>query len=220
MTWTTSAAVIVAAATFVTAMESPEVVARAQADLAGAWVLNADLSREGTGAAPPDTGGRRVPGGRGRGGPGGGGQGPGGGFGGGGFGGGRPGRDGGPAERPSAEEVEARRALMQEIMTLPRRLTIAQDGDKVSFIETDGVLRTYVANGKNEKHALTNGTIETKSSWDGARLTMEIRLGERVTLVRTFALRADPRRLEVTTSFDRAPKDASQVTVYDEADRE
>lgn len=222
MTWMMGAASVFAAAAFV-GLTVPESIraAAAPANVSGAWEVNRDLSREGTGARPPDGGRLRGPGGRGPGGPGGGGRGPGGGgfggFGGGGFGGGRPGGRGGSGERPSAEDMEARRALIEEVMMLPPRLTIAQDGDTVSFVEPDGVVRRYVADGKSERHALTNGTIETKSSWDGARLKMDIRVGERATLVRTFAVRDDPRRLEVTTSFDRAQRDAAQVTVYDEA---
>lgn len=187
-------------------------------NLSGAWEMNRDLSSAPGGLPGPDGMGR--PGGRGRGGPGGGpgGGGRGGGFGGG-MGGGRRG-GGGPPDggRPSKDDMEARQALMQEIMTLPPRVTITQDGDKVVFIEPDGVVRTYVASGQAEKHQLTNGTIETKTSWDGPSLKMEIKVGPRGVLVRTFSVRDDPRRLEVATAFDRAPKDAGQLTVYDEAE--
>lgn len=221
MTWVTGTMSVIVAAALAGHAESSSVRVAAPPNLAGDWVLSLD----GTGAIPPDDGGmsgsRRGRGGSG--GPGGGGRGPGGGgfggIGGGGFGGGRPGGRGGPESRPSAEEMEARRALLQEVMTLPARFTITQDGGRVSFTETDGVVRTYVVNGKSEKHALTNGTIDTRSSWDGARLRMEIRVGERATLIRTFAVRDDPRRLEVITAFDRAPKDARQVSVYDDAQR-
>lgn len=122
-----------------------------------------------------------------------------------------------PGDRPSKEDMEARRALMDEVLQPAPRLTIAQDGDRVSFIEPDGVVRTYVANGKWEKHALTHGTIETKSAWDGPRLRMEITV-ERITLVRTFEVAGDdPRRLEVTTIPSRGPRDARRIVVYDEA---
>ena len=40
-----------------------------------------------------------------------------------------------------------------------------------------------------------------------------------MTVQRTFTLRADPRRLEVATGFERAPKDARRLHVYDEAPR-
>jgi hypothetical protein len=112
--------------------------------------------------------------------------------------------------------MEQQRALLQEVMELPARLTITQDGDRVIFVEPDGVARTYVANGKTEKHQLTSGTIETKSSWDGGSLRMEMTVGGRGKLVRMFAVREDPRRLEVSTGFDGAPKDSQRLTVYDE----
>jgi len=188
--------------------------ARRAPNLTGVWELNRDLSSAPGGMPGPDGGGP------GRGGPGR----PGGGFGGGGnggrggMGGGRPG--GGPGSMgPSPEEIERQRAVMQEVTQLPARLTITQDADKVMFTEPDGVVRTYVANGKSEKHQLTSGTIETKSSWDGAQLRMEISAGGRGKLVRTFTVRDGPRRLEVATAFDGAPKDSRRIVVYDESQR-
>lgn len=215
------AAIAVAVLGFVLAGVGPSAQAAA-ADLAGSWELNRDLSSPpGSGPGGPDPGARRRPGGGGGRGPGGGGgvgggggRGPGGG---GGFGGGGGrARGGPPAGAPSREDMEARRALMQEVLTLPARVTITQDGNKVVFIEPDGVVRTYVANGASEKHQLTNGTIETKSKWNGAALRMEITIGARATLVRTFEVRDDPRRLEVATAFAGGRKDQAQLTVYDE----
>jgi len=113
--------------------------------------------------------------------------------------------------------MEARRALVQEVLTLPARLTITQEGDKVVVIEPDGVVRTYVANGAAEKHQLTHGTIETKAKWDGAMLRMEFVVGARMKLVRTFEVSDDPRRLEITTVFEGGRKDQAQRTVYDES---
>lgn len=193
--------------------------AAAPANLTGQWQMNRDLSSAPGGMPGPDGLGR-GPGGRSPGGGGGGGGRIGGGFGGGGGGRGGFGGGGEPGgrTRPSSEDIEAQRSLMREVAELPGRLTITQDGDKVTFVESDGVARSYVANGKTEKHQLTHGTIETKSSWDGPRLKMEIAVG-RGKLTRTFALRDHPRRLEVTTSFDGAPKDARRIAVYDEAPR-
>lgn len=200
--------------------ETGAVGARAPVTLSGAWELNRELSSAPGGPPPPDGGGRGGPGG----GPGGAGPGggfPGGGGGGGGGFGGRGGRGGGrpgggpPAGRPSKDDVEARRALMGEVLQPPPRITIAQDGDKVSFIEPDGVVRTYLANDRTEKHAMTNGTVETRSRWDKAALRMSIVL-DRTTVIRTFEIAGDdPRRLRVTTAFDRGPKDAAHVAVYD-----
>jgi hypothetical protein len=178
-------------------------------NLAGVWERNHELSSPPGGMPTPGDGERtrRAPAG---GGSGGGARGRG--FGG--IGGGRPGEPGGG--RPSPEDLERQRAIVQEVMELPARLTITQDGEKVMFVEPDGVVRTYVANGKTEKHQLTSGTIETKSSWDGGSLRMEIRVGGRAKLIRTFGVRDDPRRLEVTTAFDGAPKETRRLMVYDE----
>ena len=78
-------------------------------------------------------------------------------------------------------------------------------------------MRTYGANGTAEKHQLTNGTIETKAKWDGLTLRMELVVGARMTLVRTFRVSDDPRRLQVSTVFEGGPKDQGLLTVYDEA---
>lgn len=200
--------------------------ARQTPDFRGAWMLNRDLSTapgSELGAPPEGRGGRGGRGPGGMGGPGGGmgGRGGGGrgGFGGGGRGGGgRSGdRDGGDA-RARRDDMDARRALMDEVLQFPPRFTIAQDGDKFVVIEPDGVVRTYLANGKAEKHQLTNGTVETTTSWDGAHLRMTVAAGERLRILRTFELKPDPRRLEVTTAFEGGPKDRHQLAVYDPAD--
>jgi hypothetical protein len=135
---------------------------------------------------------------------------------GGGFGG-AGGRGGGRGERPSQEQMEQQRALMQEVAELPTRLTITQRGDLITFVGPDGTARSYAANGKIEKHQLTNGTIETKTAWDGQSLRMAITLGDRGKLIRTFS-RREPRRLEVSTAFDGAPKDGRHIVVYDAAE--
>jgi hypothetical protein len=112
--------------------------------------------------------------------------------------------------------MEPRRALLMELVTLPPRVTIVQKGDTVTFAEPDGVVRSYVANGKAEKHQLTNGVVETKTRWKGEVLEMELTVG-RITLRRLFAVRdGDPRQLDVTTELPggrRAPVKA----VYDAA---
>jgi hypothetical protein len=184
---------------------------------AGRWEINREASTApGSGDMPrpdePPDGGP-PPGGRG--GMGGGGRG---GFGGGGFGGPGRGPGGGGAARPSAEEMERRRALMEEVMQLPPRFTVAQKDDTISFIEPDGVVRSYVANGKSEKHQLTNGIVETKTAWKGETLEMEVKV-DRLTIRRTFAIRATgSRQLEVTTTFGGGRRGAGAKTVFDEAE--
>jgi hypothetical protein len=189
--------------------------------LSGEWALNKSMSSAPGVGGTPDDGGRMRGRGPGGGGPGGGGHG--GGMGGGrrgGMGGGGGGmRGGGPGGAGGRDEAfAAHRALMQEVMLLPARFTIAQDGDKISFIEPDGVVRTYLVNDKAEKHSLTNGTIETKSRWEKGALLMEVKPSDGMKITRTFALRTDAHQLEVTTTFDRGPKDAKRITVYDPPD--
>lgn len=185
--------------------------------LAGRWEMNREASTApGSGEIPrPDgpPGDGSPPGGRG--GMGGGGRG---GVGGGGFGGRGGGPRGGGAARPSADEMEGRRALMAEVMQLPPRFTLTQRDDALSVIEPDGIVRTYVANGRSEKHQLANGVIETKAAWKGDRLEMELKV-DRLLIRRIFAIRrTDGRQLEVTTTFDRGPRGTAATAVFDEAD--
>ena len=183
--------------------------------LTGAWTVDKTLSTAPGSVAMPDDGDREA-------GPGGG-RGPGG-FGGmgggrrGGMGGGAIGGPGGGGTRRRDGDMAARRALVEELMALPATFTIAQDGDKVIFIEPDGVVRTYVANGKVEKHQLQNGTIETKSRWDGAALEMELEPSDGLTIVRRYEVRGTPRQLEVITTTNRGPKNAKRIAVYDVTD--
>jgi len=155
----------------------------------------------------PGPGGGRRPVGGGIGGMGGGRRGGGGGMGG--PGGGMRRRDG---------DMAARRALMEEVMALPPKFTIAQDGDKVVFIEPDGVVRTYVADDKTEKHQLQNGTIETKARWDDGALEMELKPSDGLTIIRRYEVHGSPRQLEITTTANRGPKNAKRVAVYELTD--
>jgi hypothetical protein len=182
--------------------------------LSGAWAIDRTLSTAPGSVAMPDDGDSESPpgGGRGPGGFGGMGGGRRGGMGGGGMGG------AGGGMRRREGDMAARRALVEELMALPPKFTIAQDGDKVVFIEPDGVVRSYVANDKAEKHQLQNGTIETKSRWDGEALEMELKPSGGLTIVRRYEVRGTPRRLEVTTTTNRGPKTAKRIAVYDVTD--
>jgi hypothetical protein len=198
--------------------------------LSGAWSIDKALSTAPGSVGLPDDGsgpgggGHRRPGGGGGGGGYGGGHGGGhGGGGGGGYGGGHGGMGGGGRGAPGGmehreEDRAAHRALVEELITLPPKFTIAQDGDKVVFIEPDGVVRTFVVNDKPEKHQLQNGTIETKSRWDGNALEMELTSPGGLTLTRRYEVRGTPRQLEVTTTASHGDKNAKRVAVYDVTD--
>jgi hypothetical protein len=194
--------------------------------LSGAWSIDKALSTAPGSVGMPEEGVGPGGGGRRRGGGGGGSGGYGGGHGGGhGGGGGFPGgmSGGGGRGAPGGiqgreEDRAARRALLEELISLPPKFTIAQDGDKVVFIEPDGVVRTFVVNDKVEKHQLQNGTIETKSRWDGNALEMELTSPGGLTLTRRYEVRGTPRQLEVTTTASRGDKNAKRVSVYEVTD--
>lgn len=185
-------------------------------DISGVWRLDPESSAPPAGGfdggptgpdggMPPPPGGGRGPGGFPGGMPGGMGGGMPGGFPGGGPGGGKP---------PSKEEMERQRGLMEELRTLPPLLTITKKDDVVEFVEPDGVVRRYGANGKTEKHQLNNGVVETKTKWTPSGVDIEFRAG-RLKLVRSFLVKpGDPPLLEVITRVDGAPRDAAHRAVY------
>jgi hypothetical protein len=162
----------------------------------GAWTLNREMSS-------PMRGGADVPSGRDDdgAGPGGGGRRRGG-FGmGGGFGGGmRPMVGGGGM--PDRAEMRRRQELMQELLQPSPRMTITVDGDAVSFTESDGRVRKYVANGKKEKHQFVNGTVQTKTKWDKDGLVIESSLEGGMKVIQSYGLASDRRQLIVRTKMD------------------
>jgi len=216
----TSVVLAVALGSFAAAAQQAARTAVAARDaLMGTWVLDQESSSlPPAGAMPRDargpgaTAGRPPGGGPGMGGPGGGR--PGSGMGGG------PGGPGGEGSRPSPEEMKRIRDLLRELMEAPARLTMALDGEAVAFVDEDGRVRRYVANGQAEKHQLAAGTVQTKTRWDGPSLIIETEAREGMRLKQTYSLEPGTGRLAVTTSMEgsRAPQDRPPLkAVYDRA---
>ena len=207
---------------------APEAVAAARAAqnreqaLAGSWVVNEDLSDE----LRPQPGGRDGDGDRrGPGGFGGPGWGPGGGFGGrGGFGGGRGGFGGGGGD---PQQMARMRATMQEamrdLMTAPRRMTIAAGEREIVLTYGDRrVVRLIPDDREHSGLAGTSARVTRKTRWRGAALEAEIELQSRMELrVRqTYEVRITEggyRQLIVTTRIDggRRGRDRELRRVYD-----
>lgn len=195
--------------------------------LAGSWVINEDLSDE----LRPQPGGRDGDGERrGPGGFGGPGWGPGGGFGGrGGFGrgGGFGGRGGGFGGGGDPQQMARMRATMQEamrdLMTAPRRMTIAADEREIVLTYGDRrVVRLIPDDREHSGLAGTSARVTRKTRWRGAALEAEIELQSRMELrVRqTYEVRLAEggyRQLIVTTRIDggRRGRDRELRRVYD-----
>lgn len=172
------------------------------ADLSGTWVLNKSLGTSQAGAEMEGRGGAR---GRGRDGM------PS-------RGGGRGGRGGfgrGGADRPDADEMAGTRGLMQEVLGAPARFSIIQQAEMIRFVDADGRTRSYASTGVSEKHQLASGTVETRTRWDHSVLVMDIKISDRVSLTRKYAVDATLRRLKVTTQTPGGR--GEQVAVYEDA---
>ena len=195
--------------------------------LAGSWVINEDLSDD---RRPQPGGPEEDDERRGRGGFGGPGRRPGGGFGArGGFGGrdGFGGRGGGFGGGGDPEQMARMRAGMQDamrdLMTAPRRMTIAADEREIVLTYDDRRVVRLVPDGREHSGlAGTSARVTRKTRWRGAALETEIELQSRMELrvrqryeVRTTD--AGARQLVVTSRIDggRRGRDRELRRVYD-----
>lgn len=110
--------------------------------------------------------------------------------------------------------MERARGLMRELMELPRRLTITQDGTIVNFTSDDGRVVKYQATGRPEKHQLTNATVETKTRWDEGTLVIETSVKDGPKVVRRFTVEPEPKRLVVTTRMEGGPRQMPEQQSY------
>ena len=171
--------------------------------LDGSWTLNKELSSARRGSGGPDPAERMRPGG----------SGMRGGFGGMGMGG-PGGRSGPPQDR---EEMERRRALMREVLEPQDRFLITVEDVLVIFTYPDGRVVRYKADGKEERHQYTSGTVKTKAKWLADRLSIETDLGDGMKVTHTFKTTPDPRQLVITTILPGQSKDLPPIThTYDE----
>src|SRR5262245_18856678 len=181
-----------ALATFTFQTVAAQTIATAKPDIAGAWVLNRDLT------VVPQRGDRERPGGeqRGGGGHGGGRGGLGGGFGhGGGMGGGAAG--------PSDEQIRKMQVVRRHLTEVPDRLIVVRDPKSVSITDGNGLRMNYKVDGKKQDQFTGDGEFTTKSRFDGDRLVVEEDFGGRkVTVTYTPVLDGDKARLEVTVKAE------------------
>jgi hypothetical protein len=192
--------------------------------VAGAWRLNRDLSTkapQGTPGLGDDAGGR----GRGAGGgPPGGGMGgpPGGGMGGppgGGMGGPPGGGMGGPS---SEEEMKRMRDIFREASESPEQIVIAPGDGVVTITDSNGLVRKFATNYKNEKHQTAAGVVETKTKWEGAALVIETSASGGLKVTRSYRLTPEGRQLMVEVKIENSnfpQKMPPMRFVYDAASR-
>ena len=128
----------------------------------------------------------------------------------------------GPGRGIDPEKLKAARALIEELMTPPAMLTIADADGAVTFTEADGRTRTYKTDNRKEKHQATNATVETRARWEEGSLVIETDLGDGLKATQTYSVGADPRQLTVLTKLEGGPGRMSRQrpprrTVYDDA---
>jgi hypothetical protein len=163
-------------------------------EVAGAWVLNRELTTiPQPGEIGRGQGGRREGGGGGFGGPGGGGRG--------GFGGGlgRPGGIGGGMGRPSDDDMRKMEVVRRRLTEVPERLIIVHEAESVSITDGNGRRMNYKTNGKKQDQLTGDGEFTTRTHFEGTRLVVEEDFGGRkITTTYTPTMESETLRLEVT----------------------
>lgn len=101
-----------------------------------------------------------------------------------------------PSTKP--KRLTSAEALRKETFTPPEELSIELSIDSVVIDDGMSGPVKYRINGKTESHQFTNGSVKTKTSWDGPLLRQVIDIGEGSKLARVFELGADDGLLHVT----------------------
>jgi hypothetical protein len=180
-----------------------------RAALSGAWTANKELSEKPQIPGAAERGGRegQPPAGRG------------GGMGG--FGGGRGRGDApdGGGDRPNPEEMKKLQAQMRALLEAPERLIITVEPESVIFTYGDGRAHRMLTTGKKEKLKIDDTAVETQAKWDKARLVKSSSLAGGTKVTETYAVDANPRRLQVTVTIEnwRMPQPQTVRRVYDDA---
>lgn len=171
----------------------PQPATASNGDIAGAWILNRDLT-----TAPQRAETDRPAGGGGRRGGSGGYGGPGGGRGGFGGGMGRGGMGGGMG-RPSDEDMRKMEVVRRRLTEIPERLIVVRDPQSVSITDGNGRHLNYKVDGKKQDQFTGDGEFTSKTHFESNRLVVEEDFGGRkVTTTYTPILDGDKARLEVT----------------------
>jgi hypothetical protein len=93
-----------------------------------------------------------------------------------------------PSTKP--KRLKASEALRKELITPPEEFSIDLSASTVVIDAGAGPV-TYKINGKSEAHQFANGSVKTKTLWDGPVLRQVIDGGRDVRLVRVFELGLD-----------------------------
>ena len=177
-------------------------------DFSGRWSLNWDLSDDPRQQAPvADVDRERRPDG-----PGSGGFGRGG-FGGGGFGAPPP----GDREEWSDERRTGLREALADLLTAPRRVTIAQDPREMLLTYDDGRYVRLVLDDREHAGLAAGVRVTRKARWEDDRLIAEVKLESNQKIVHELALRLAGDQLVLTTTLEpRGSQDGFQLRrVYD-----
>ena len=88
--------------------------------------------------------------------------------------------------------------LMCELSEPPAYLTIVPGEGVITFVDGEGVSRTFGTSGEPEPHRFAAGTVEATTRWKGGELRQELSLPGGLQIIRRFAAAGDADHLIVT----------------------
>jgi hypothetical protein len=118
--------------------------------------------------------------------------------------GGVGGRGGGPrgGEMPDREEMERRRAAMDAVMRMSRRLIIVNTETGYLLTDDEGVSMRIPAEGKKDIGAVNGVPFETTTKWQDGKLRVERKFKGGLKATDYYGVRGEPRVLTVTSLIE------------------
>jgi hypothetical protein len=126
---------------------------------------------------------------------------------------------GGPS---SEEEMKRMRDIFREASESPEQIVIAPGDGVVTITDSNGLVRKFATNYKNEKHQTAAGVVETKTKWEGAALVIETSASGGLKVTRSYRLTPEGRQLMVEVKIENSnfpQKMPPMRFVYDAASR-
>jgi hypothetical protein len=123
-----------------------------------------------------------------------------------------------PAIGPTPEMVREARDTARDLLEVAERLTIKVNPDTVSITDDLERERTYLTDGRRQRHQIAAARFEIRSEWRDSQLVQQIAGGFDFKMTQTYFLSPDGRRLFLMVRVGQPRKNVPQVgfnRVYD-----
>jgi hypothetical protein len=119
---------------------------------------------------------------------------------------------------PTPEMIRETRDTARDLLEVAERLTIKVNPDTVSITDDLDRERTYLTDGRRQRHQIAAARFEIRSEWRDSQLVQQIAGGFDFKMTQTFFLSPDGRRLFLMVRVGQPRKNVPQVgfnRVYD-----